>query len=138
MAGWKLRSADEVAFLIEVVVERAVDGGEFLEGLHPSKPLHGPLSSSERLVRILNPVGEPAAHLLTIGIADLLHGRPIGSMTIGDDSLRPAVALHRPLDEGERKIARHSKYLERRSDPIGANKALGSASVICGHVVGSP
>jgi hypothetical protein len=40
-------SADEVAFLVEVVVDRAVDGGEFLEGFHSPKPLHSALSSSE-------------------------------------------------------------------------------------------
>ena len=43
-------SADEVAFLVEVVVEGAVDGGELLEGLHLPEPQHRPLSSSERLV----------------------------------------------------------------------------------------
>ena len=43
-------SADEVAFLIEEVVDRAVDGGEFLERLHPAKPLHCAFSLSEWLV----------------------------------------------------------------------------------------
>ena len=43
-------SADEVAFLIEKVVDRAVDGSEFLERLHPEKPLHRAFSSSEWLV----------------------------------------------------------------------------------------
>jgi hypothetical protein len=39
-----------MAFLIEVVVNRAVYGSELLECLHPPKSLHCPLSSSERLV----------------------------------------------------------------------------------------
>jgi hypothetical protein len=40
-------SADEVAFLVEVIVDHAVYGSEFLKGLHPAKSLHGPFSSPE-------------------------------------------------------------------------------------------
>jgi len=36
-----------VAFLIEVVVHRAVDSSEFLKGLHSAEPPHRPISSSE-------------------------------------------------------------------------------------------
>jgi len=43
-------SANEVAFLIQVVVDRAVDGGELLKRLHLSKLLHRPFSSPEGLV----------------------------------------------------------------------------------------
>ncbi|MDB5439627.1 MAG: Subtilase family protein [Caulobacteraceae bacterium] len=86
-------SADEVALLIEVVADSAVDGGEFLERLHPPKPLHGPLSSSEGLVGILSPVVDPAADLLTIDIADLIHRRAIGAEAVGDDRLGSTVAL---------------------------------------------
>ena len=66
-------AADEVAFLVEMVVDGGMDRTEFLKGVHPSKPRHSPLSSSERLVRILRPVVQPAAGFLKIGIADLLH-----------------------------------------------------------------
>ncbi len=40
----------EVAILVEVVVERGVDGGEFLEGPWISELRHRSFSSSERLV----------------------------------------------------------------------------------------
>ena len=95
-------SADEMAFLIEVVVDRAVHGGELLECLHPPKSLHRPFLSSERLVGVFRPVVEPAAHLLTTGATDLLHGGAVGSQTVGDDRLRPAMGLHRFLDEFQR------------------------------------
>ncbi len=62
-----------MTFLVEMVVDRGMDCAEFLKGVHRSKPRLGPLSSSERLVRILRPVVQPAAGFLDIGIADLLH-----------------------------------------------------------------
>jgi len=43
-----------VALLIEVVVEAGVDRGELLQRLHSPKPQHRPLSSSERLVGVLD------------------------------------------------------------------------------------
>ncbi len=43
-------TAIEVAVWIEVVVDRGVDGGEFLEGLDIPEARHCPFSSSERLV----------------------------------------------------------------------------------------
>ena len=51
-------STDEVALLIEEVVEGGVDGTEFLQCLHPPKPEHCPLSSSEGLGP-LNALGQP-------------------------------------------------------------------------------
>jgi hypothetical protein len=39
-----------VAFLIEMVLDRGVNGGEFLQRLHASKPEHRTLSSPEWLV----------------------------------------------------------------------------------------
>ena len=49
-----------------MIVDRAVYGSEFLEGLHPPESLHRP--SPERLVRILGSVFEPPAYLLTVGV----------------------------------------------------------------------
>ncbi len=40
----------EVAVLVEVVVERGMDGSELLKGLHGPELRHRPLSSSERLM----------------------------------------------------------------------------------------
>ncbi len=57
-------AADEMAFLVEVVVEGEVDGTELLQRLHQSEPEHGLLSPSERLVRVLSRVVRVAADLL--------------------------------------------------------------------------
>ncbi len=43
-------AAIEVAFVIEMIVDRGVDGGEFLQGLYVPELRHRPLSSSKRLV----------------------------------------------------------------------------------------
>ena len=82
-------SADEVALLAEMIVDRAVYGSEFLECLHPLESLHRPLSSLERLVRILGPIVEPRVYLLTVGVADLFQGGAAGSEAVHDGGLRP-------------------------------------------------
>jgi hypothetical protein len=43
-------TAIEVAVLVEVVVDRCMGGGEFLEGLYIPEPGHCSFPSSERLV----------------------------------------------------------------------------------------
>ena len=43
-------AAVEVAVVVEVIVDRGMDGGEFLEGLYIPEARHCPLSSSEGLV----------------------------------------------------------------------------------------
>ena len=43
-------SAVEVAVLIEVIVDRGMDGDKLLKGLDAPELRHRPLSSSERLV----------------------------------------------------------------------------------------
>ena len=50
-----------------------------LEGVHPSKPQHGALSSAERLMGILSAVVQPAARLLDTGVTDLLHRSAVGA-----------------------------------------------------------
>jgi len=50
-----------MALLVEVVMDGPVYGGEFLECSHPPEAEHRPLSSSQRLVRILGAVVDPAA-----------------------------------------------------------------------------
>ena len=72
-------AADEMAFVVEMVVDRGMDGAELLEGVHPSKPQHGPLLSSERLMGVLGPVVQPTACFLDAGVADLLHGSAVGA-----------------------------------------------------------
>ena len=72
-------AADEMAFVVEMVVDGGMDGAEFLKGVHPSKLQHGPLASSERLMEVLGPVVQPATRLLDAGIADLLHRGAVGA-----------------------------------------------------------
>ena len=62
--------------LIEMVMDLRVYRAELLQRLHTSKPLHRPLSSSERLMRILRPIVEAATDPVSI-CADLIHRRRI-------------------------------------------------------------
>ncbi len=59
-----------MAVLIEVIVDRGVGGGEFLQGLYMSEIRHRAFSSSERLMRVLGPIVEPSTALLISDIAD--------------------------------------------------------------------
>ena len=74
-----------------------------MQRLHASKPLHGPFSSSKRLVRILRAIVESAADLVAIGVVDFLHRCGIGAKPVGDDGLRQTVFLHDPLEELKRR-----------------------------------
>ncbi len=86
-----------MALLVEVVGY----GGEFLERLHSSKPQHRPLSSSERQVAVFRPIVLPSAHLAAVEIAKLPHRRRVGSQPVGNDCLRPAVAVQRLLQKSQ-------------------------------------
>jgi hypothetical protein len=66
-------AAVKVAVLVEVVVDRGLGGGEFLQGLYVPEPRHRSFSSSERLVRMLGSIVEPPTALLAGSIADYLH-----------------------------------------------------------------
>ena len=66
-------------FLIEEVVDGRMDGCEFLQTSHLPETEHGPFSSSKWEMRILCPIVEPAACLLSTGVANDLHGSAIGS-----------------------------------------------------------
>ena len=70
-------AAVEMAVVVKMVVDRGVDGGEFLQGLDVSEPRHRPFPSSERLVRVLGPVIEPTTAGLGVRITDHLQRRPI-------------------------------------------------------------
>ena len=72
-------AADEVTFLVEVIVEGGMDGAKLLQRFHLSEPEHRPLPPPERLVRVLRPVIRIAANLLVVRDAKLLHRRPIGT-----------------------------------------------------------
>src|SRR6056297_2243372 len=92
-------SAGEAAFLIEVVRDRSVDGGEFLKTSHPPEPEHRPLPSSERQMRILCPVVQPATRLLPICHTKVLHGRAVGAQLIRHVAIARTMPAHRFLEE---------------------------------------
>jgi hypothetical protein len=66
-------AAVEMAVLVEVIVERGVNGGEFLKRLDISELGHRPFSTSERLMRVLGAIVEPATALQTRSITDHRH-----------------------------------------------------------------
>ncbi len=72
-----------MAILVEVIVEGGVYGAEFLQALHLPEPQHRSFSSPEGLVQVLHPVVGPAADLLFVGVANLLHGHTVGAQTVG-------------------------------------------------------
>ena len=55
--------AVEVAVVVEVVMDRGLGGGEFLQRPFVPEPLHRSFSSSERLVGILSAIVEPPTTL---------------------------------------------------------------------------
>jgi len=88
-----------VAFLIEVIVDRAVNRGEFLQTAHSPEAEHRPFPSSERLVGILRPVVQPAANLALVDGAQNLECSTIGRQPISDDRLDRAMPLQRFPEE---------------------------------------
>ncbi len=76
-------AAVEVAVLVEVIVDRGMGGGKFLQGLYISEIRHRSFSSSERLVGILGSIVEPPTALLIASIADYLHRRSVRAKPIG-------------------------------------------------------
>ena len=59
--------------LVEVIMDRSMGGGEFLQGLYVSEFRHRAFSSSERLVGILGSIVEPSPAYLTIHDSNDFH-----------------------------------------------------------------
>ena len=59
-------AAVELAFEIEVVVNRGLDGGELLKTSHRPEPVHYFLSSPQRLMRVFSFVIQPPRGRLAI------------------------------------------------------------------------
>jgi hypothetical protein len=66
-----------VAVVVEVVVDRGMGGGEFLQGLCVPEPRHCILSSPERLVGILGSVSCHITHLTNVS------SKPVPAHSIG-------------------------------------------------------
>jgi hypothetical protein len=74
-------SGVEAAFLIEMVKDRGVNGGELLETSHAMEPLHGLFLSSKRRVQILSLIVEPPTGFLAILRADLWAAHACASLS---------------------------------------------------------
>ena len=72
-----------MALLIEVVVDRGMGGGEFLQGLYIPEFCHRAFSSPERLVGILSPIVEPSSAYLAIYDSNNLHRGTVGAKAVG-------------------------------------------------------
>ena len=84
-----------------MVGEGGLDGCEFLQGFHGSKPQHCPFSSSKWQVTVLSPIVDMSPHVLTTGDAQSAKRSSIGGKTIGDDSLRSSVPFQLLFQEIE-------------------------------------
>ncbi len=84
----------EVAFLVEVVVDRAVHRGELMQTSHPPEPQHRPLPSSLWRMTVLHPiVGAPASRLVACFEIELPHRRSVRPKLVGDDRIGTAAPL---------------------------------------------
>ncbi len=97
--------AGETAFLVEMVEDGGMDGGEFLQVSHPPEAGHGAFSSSEGQVGIIGTIVQPAPGLLPIGVSDLLHGGAVGAQLVGDDLFRTTVTFHQFPEEFQCRLA---------------------------------
>ena len=79
--------------MIEMVEDRGVDGGEFLERSHPPKAQHRPLPSSKGLVRVLSAIVLPTTGLLFVADAEVTQCRPIGAQAIRHDLISSTMAF---------------------------------------------
>jgi hypothetical protein len=97
----------KVTFLVEMIANGGVYGGEILQGSRSPEAQHCPLSSSKwpllvvwkqttarQWVRILSAVILPTAGFLSVRIADDLHRGTTRSEFVGHDDMRPAIAFH--------------------------------------------
>ena len=89
-----------------------------MQRLHASKPLHGPFSSSKRLMRILGAIVKPTTGLPAIGVADLFHRRGIRAKPVGDDAQRSAIFLHDACSRGMRRASTKANNNRRISRSI--------------------
>jgi hypothetical protein len=101
----ELGSADEVALLIEVVVDRGTGGGELLQAAHPPEALHRPFSSSQRFMCILSAVVQPAARALAALGTGGSQGRAVGAKPVCHDDLGLPVPPECLPQEFQRRLA---------------------------------
>ena len=71
-----------------------MDGDEFLQTSQLPEVLHRPLPSSERQMRILGAIVQPAPSFPPVRIANFLNSSTVGAQFVSNDSIRSAVASH--------------------------------------------
>ncbi len=71
-----------------------MDGGELLKTSHSTEAEHRPLSSSERKVRVLSPIVEPATRLLPVRHTEVFHGGTIRAKPVRHEDIHTAMFLH--------------------------------------------
>jgi hypothetical protein len=98
-------AAIEMAVVVEVIVDRSMGGGEFLQGLYVSELRHRAFSPSERLVGILRSIVEPSPVYLTIHDPNDFHRGTVRAKAVGHKRRWPAITLHCALQELQRSPA---------------------------------
>jgi len=84
----KIGTCVEVALQIEMVIDRRMNGGKFLQTSHAPKSQHRPFSSSKRLVRILASIVPPTVSFLLLCVANNLYRSAVGSKFVRPDDMR--------------------------------------------------
>lgn len=97
-------SADEGAFLVEMVVDRALDCGELPQPSHSPEAKHRPFSSSEWLVGVLGAVVQPTSDFAPVDGAGLLQGGTVGRQSIRDHHFEQAMPSKRISEELQRRL----------------------------------
>ena len=59
-----------MSFPVEMVVDRGVNGGEFLQSSRSLEPQHDAHPHSERLMVVLSAIVQPAAGFMLVRVAD--------------------------------------------------------------------
>jgi len=93
----------EAAFLVEVLQDGCVDGGERLKTSHAPEAEHRPLPASKWQARILGAIIEPSTSLLSIARSDFLQSGTIGPELVRHDGFGLSVFAHGFIEEFERR-----------------------------------
>ncbi len=83
-----------MAFMVEMVVDRGVNGRKLLRGSRPPEPQHRPLASSERQVRVRRRMVEAETGFQSIGSTERLQGGPMGPLLVCREIPRPTNPPH--------------------------------------------
>lgn len=91
--------------MVEVVADRDLDRGEYLQASHPAEPQHRPLPPAKWQVRVLGTVARPPAGLPAPARCRDFHRRAAGPQAIRHDRHWLAIPLHRFLQEFQGNLA---------------------------------